>query len=617
MNASSSLTILMATVLLSSGCSRQKPEQADRIFLNGAVYTLDEQQPWAEAVAVRDGEIVFVGSDEDVADHSGDATVIVDLKARMLMPAFHDSHAHVLAGGLSLEGCNLNDERDLDAIRAMLRSCAEDGGGAGDWVIGSRWALAAFPNGSPPMQWLDEIFAGRPAYFVDSFAHSAWVSSRALQIPGIDKSTPDPPQGVIERDPVTGEPTGTLRDSAMELVAAHLPEPSNEELSAGLERGLEVASRFGITAYIEPGLATREVTVYRIAEDEGRLRARVLASLSPLGWGAGRIDDEDMALFARHDDFSGMLFRADSVKIYIDGVIETRTSHMLDPYDDGSNFKPFYAPSELNELYRRLDALQLQIHTHAIGDGAIRIALDAYEYARNENGPSDNRHHIAHLQLIDEGDIPRFAELDVAANFQGLWAYPDDYIDVATPIVGAERVSRFYPVASVLRAGGTIIGGSDWDVSSLNPLDAIETLVRRQNPYADGGPVLGTDEEIGLEAALRAYTSAPARIMRLENDSGSIEVGKRADLIVLDRNLFDIPATAINEAEVVLTLLDGKTIFQSPEFQGRSSLQVFQALRPVGLQQPRQRAIRQQSTAGLAASAVIGLIFGIDDALDR
>ena len=205
----------------------------------------------------------------------------------------------------------------------------------------------------------------------------------------------------------------------------------------------------------------------------------------------------------------------------------------------------------------------VQIHTHAIGDGAIRIALDAYEHAFLANGPNDNRHQIVHLQLIDRDDIPRFAELNVAANFQCLWCYPDVYIDLAVDIVGEERVEQFYPVRSIKSTGGMLVGGSDWDVSFLNPLDAIETAVRRQDPYEESGRILGQDQEIDLITALDMYTRNAAYIMRLEDETGSVEIGKRADLIVLDRNLFEIPLTEINEARVLLTIMDGKTVYSA------------------------------------------------------
>lgn len=556
--------VLLVTALV-AGCDTPAP--ADRVYLNGAIYTMNPAQPQASAIAVLDGAIVYVGDDETARRHTDRETRVIDLDGRMMLPGFHDTHAHVLAGGSSMSDCNLDDIRDGDRIRELLHEClATHRYGEDEWVIGARWALAAFPDGNPRREWLDEVFGERPAYFVDSFAHTAWVSSKALEIAGIDADTPNPPQGVIERDPETGEATGTLRDGAMELVAEHVPPATDDVLAEGLGRGLGEASRVGITAYIEPGLDERQARLYAAFDKEKKLTARVQGSLSPLSWHAGQAGDKLFALIEQSDAFTGDLFRAGSVKIYIDGVIETRTSHMLEPYDDGSNFAPFYERDVLYDLYTRLHAAGMQIHTHAIGDGAIRLALDAYEHARDAVGSLDNRHHIVHLQLIDADDIPRFDELGVAASFQGVWAYPDEYIDVAVPLVGRERVNRFYPVASVQRAGGLIVGGSDWDVSSLNPLDAIETLVRRQDPFAEGGRVLGENEIIDLDTALRAYTANAAHVMKLEDVSGSIAVGMRADLIVLDRDLYSIPAAGINEASVLLTLVDGREVFRDPAF---------------------------------------------------
>ena len=549
-------------VLLATACSNTSPTPADRVYVNGAVYTFDGQRRKVEAVAIRGNVIVFVGSSSSAERFIGEQTVVTDLQQRMLMPGFHDSHAHVLAAGLAKGGCNLEDERNQERIREALEACAARGDtGPDEWVIGSRWALAAFVDGRPSKAWLDEIFSGRLAYFVDSFSHSAWVNSRALQIAGIDRNTPDPEHGVIERDKRTGEPVGVLRDAAMNLVARHLPEPSRDELAAALKVGLDEVRRFGITAYTEPGLSEPYLMAYHEADKAGKLTARVLASLSPIAWDSGRFGDEIYELVAKRGTYRGKYLNVDSVKVYIDGVIETRTSFMLQPYTGGGNFPPYYTAGELAVLFQKLDAMGLQIHVHAIGDAAIRSALDAYEHALKVNGPNDNRHQIVHLQLIDEADIPRFGELGVAADFQGLWCYPDDYVDFAVAWVGADRVNRFYPVASVARSGALVIGGSDWDVSSLNPLDAIETVVTRRNPFTNVGPQLGSGENVDLQTALEMYTRNSARVMRLDALTGSIEVGKRADLIVLDRDLFRIPVREVNEARVLQTLFDGVEVY--------------------------------------------------------
>ncbi len=547
-------------------CNSKTDTGADRVFVNGGIYTVDQKRSWAEAIAITDGEIVFVGSNNDAGVFIGANTEVTDLNSKMLMPGFHDAHAHVRYGGLSETECNLQDELDIDAIRELLIECRDQYDyGPDDWVLGGQWPLAAFPDGNPSKDMLDEVFGNRPTFFGDSFGHNAWVSSRALEIAGIDANTPDPEQGVIVRDPDTGEPTGTLRDAAMELVDEHILWASAAERYDGLIAGLRRVNEYGITAYIEPGSSEEGLLPYIQAARRGELTARVLASLSPIGALPDKFGPEIFELLAKRDQFRGTFLNVDSVKVYIDGVIETRTSYMLEPYLDGSNFSPFYQADELGELYQKFDRMGLQIHTHAIGDAAIRTALDAYEYALLENGANDNRHQIVHLQLINEQDIPRFAELNVAANFQCVWCYPDIYIDYAVDIVGEERVQQFYPVASLHKTGALVVGGSDWTVSSLNPLDAIETAVRRQNPFEDSGPVLGENEEIDLTAALDMYTRNAAHVMRLEDKTGSIEVGKRADLIVLDRSLFDIPVTEINEARVLLTMMDGKTVYDAAE----------------------------------------------------
>ncbi|MFQ5547447.1 MAG: amidohydrolase [Woeseia sp.] len=549
-----------------SGCEGPADSGADRVFVNAAVYTVDDDRSWAEAVAVTDGEIVFVGSTDDAAAFIGDGSAVTDLDGKMLMPGFHDAHAHVRFGGLSESECDLQYAADIGRIRELLIECREAYDyQADEWVLGGGWSLAAFPDADPSKDMLDEVFGSRPVLFGDAFGHNVWVSSRALEIAGIDSSTPDPPQGVIVRDPETGEPTGTLRDSAMGLVGQYVPDATAEQRYQGLMAGLRRARQFGITAYIEPGSNEDGIAPYVRADRRGDLTARVLVSLSPIGALSGKFGPEIFELLAKRDEFRGTYLSPDSVKVYIDGVIETRTSYMLEPYLNGENFPPYYQQDALNELYRKLDETGVQIHTHAIGDAAIRSALDAYEHALLQNGPSDNRHQIVHLQLIDAQDIPRFAELNVAADFQCLWCYPDVYIPYAAGVVGDERVQRFYPVRSVLDSGGLVVGGSDWNVSSLNPLDAIETAITRQNPFENAGSVLGKNQQIDLKAALDMYTRNAAHVMRLDDRTGTIEVGKRADLIVLDRNLFEIPVYEINEARVLMTMMDGRTVHSSAE----------------------------------------------------
>ena len=551
-------------VMFFVGCDQAPTKGVDRIFLNGGVYLADTEHSWAEAVGIDNGEIVFVGGSADAQSLIGSNTEVTDLAGKMLMPGFHDGHAHVSYGGRMGLGCFITSRSSLEETRQQLNDCATANNYAPDeWVTGGGWELYAFGDQGPTSGMLDEVFPGNPVVLYDAFGHNAWVSSRALELAGITSKTPDPPQGVIVRDPETGEPTGTLRDAAMSMVDHAIEQVSDGKRYEGLLRGLEEVNRYGITAFIEPGASERKARLYKKAEENGALTARVILSLSPIDELPDSVGPELFDLLAKRDQFRGSYINPDSVKIYIDGVIETQTSTMIEAYSDGTNAAPFYEQGQLNLLYEQLDHMGLQIHTHAIGDGAIRIALDAYEHALFENGPNENGHQIVHLQLIDPTDQPRFGELNVAANFQCLWCYPDPYIYLAEDFVGKERVQQFYPVKSLQDAGALLVGGSDWDVTSLNPLEAIETAVRRQDPYIDSGPVLGENEEVDLVTALDMYTRNAAKVMRLETKTGTIAVGKRADLVVLDRNLFSIPATEISEAQVLLTLMDGKEVYRA------------------------------------------------------
>jgi predicted amidohydrolase YtcJ len=558
------LTGLVAVCACAPTGRDETARRADRVFKNGAVYTVDPQRSWARAVAISEGEILYVGDDAGAEAYVGPETLVTDLDGKMVLPGFHDSHAHLSAGGFLELNCNLTGLDERDAIRARLRECAKSpGAGSERWILGGGWELLAFPSGRADKGLLDEVSPDRPVYLVSIDGHSGWVNSAALRLAGITRETEDPPQGIIERHPGTGEPIGTLRDAAMKLAESVIPEASLEVRKSWVGAGIDLAHRFGITSLIEPGADEKDLEPYPAMSHEGTLDLRVLASISPRSWYAGALDESVYGLIAKREQFRGPNLNVDSVKVYVDGVIETRTATLIEPYigrgyDRG---EPFHTQELLDEYVRRFDREGLQVHVHAIGDGAVRMALDAFEAARKANGETDNRHHIVHLQLIHPDDSPRFAQLDVTATFQALWAWPEPWVtELALPLVGEERVAYMYPIGAVHRASGRIAGGSDWWVSSLNPLEAIETAVIRQDPDAADGPVLNEEERVDLATMLDAYTIHGAWLMRQEERAGSIEIGKRADLIVLDRNLFEIPPTEINEAKVLLTLFDGREV---------------------------------------------------------
>ncbi len=573
MKRSTGLFHFVVLAFLLAGC--EQPNQGDaaeipahHVFLNGGVYTVNAEQPWADAVAVRGDEIIYVGPKTGAEALIGPDTQVHDLTGRMLLPGFHDSHVHLHDGATLKFGCNLTDLTTIDGIIAKLNECAaEPGVGDQRWILDGNWYREPFPGGVPNKALLDEIFPDRPVALWGADGHSLWVNSKALLLAEIDDDTEDPPLGEIVRDPDTGKATGVLNEYAMEIVNDIVPQLSLDESVAVLRTGMKLAHEVGITSIIEPGMAHDMIQPYVELSRSGDLTLRTIVSMSPIGFTPGAFGPEVFDLIARREQYRGPNLNPDSIKFYMDGVLENGTALLLDPYIDEEfdRSEQYYSQESLNDYFTRIDREGLQIHVHAIGDLATRMALDAFEAAHAANGDTDNRHQIVHLQLIHPDDIPRFGELNIGATFQALWAYPDYWImELNLPEVGPERVQRMYPIASLQRTGGRIVGGSDWYVSSLNPLDAIEVAVRRQNPDAEDGDILNADERVDLATMIAAYTINGAYIHNQDDLVGSIEVGKKADLILLDRNLFDLPAQQINEAKVLMTLFDGAVVYQQP-----------------------------------------------------
>jgi predicted amidohydrolase YtcJ len=398
----------------------------------------------------------------------------------------------------------------------------------------------------------------------------------ALELAGLDANTPDPDLGIIERDP-DGTPSGTLRESAQRLVASLVPQPTAAERMTGLLRGVEVLNGFGVTSIIEARASAEDLELYHRAEAAGDLDVRVVASRSlDRDDVEGQIRDIEAAEPNDADsatDASAALVHSRAVKIFLDGVLEGETAALLEPYLTSTpttrntpRGRLSMEPAVLERIVTALDAAGVQVHVHAIGDWAVKTALDAFSAARRANGPSDSRHHIAHLQLVDPADYERFAALGVAANFQAVWAFPDDYIvNINLPQVGPERVARMYPIGSLARAGARIVAGSDWNVTTANPLLAIEVAVTRQDPSGRRTDVLNATEAVDLETMLRAYTVNGAWLMHQEHETGMLAPGFAADFVMLERNLFEIPASEIGEVKVLATYLAGRAVFDAAE----------------------------------------------------
>lgn len=543
----SSIVAASAMLLLSSTAF------ADTIILRGArVLTMDDSKPEASAIALVDGKIAAVGSAADVEPFLKGATVYDLPESALVMPGFQDSHNHLIWSAAQAEDISLTDVSDEAGLRAaiepVMAALPKDA-----WLRGGGWSVAVYKDPSAAV--LDKVTGDRPAYFDDVDGHSGWANSAAMKAAGIDASTKDPEGGRIDRD-AQGNPTGMLRENAMALVSDLLPDYPDSQVDTGLEKAQSEAISYGVTAIIDPSVEEWMLKGYQRADAAEKLKLHVEAAVN--------VDAEEGVAGVKRtldlkNQYTGPHLEVTSIKLFVDGVIETGTAALLEAYV-GSNSAgdPLFTQAQIDEIAIAGDKANLQLHAHAIGDRAARIALNAYEAAQKANGVRDSRHQITHLELVDPGDVGRFKTLGVIANIQALWAYPDTYIvDLTQPKIGPERSEWLYPFGALKQAGATIAGSSDWSVSSMNPLEAIQTGVTRQDIADPNGAVLTPQHKLDIMDMLRAYTVNGAYAAFDEAESGTLTAGKRADVVVLDKDLTKIPPTEITSAKVLLTLIDG------------------------------------------------------------
>jgi predicted amidohydrolase YtcJ len=498
---------------------------------------------------------------------------VVPLGGRLLLPSFQDAHVHPVQAGLAQQGVVLNE---LDAVPDYLAAVGSWARAHPEraWVTGEGWSMSAFPGGLAEAGLLDQVVPERPVAIESRDGHSLWVNSVALSAAGIATNTPDPVRGRIERYS-DGQALGTLQEQAMHVVQRLIPPPTPDELERGLRWAQDVLHRLGITGWHDANVTPEREAAYLALVGRGQLTARVAVSLL---WDTDRGLEQVPDLLRRRETvrlLGHRRVRAVSVKLFADGVVESRTAALLDPYLDPQGLPTtergasLFPPRVLRDVCVALDAERFAIHAHAIGDRAVREVLDAIAAARGTNGPRDARHHIAHLQLVHPGDMPRFRALGVIANCQPFWAFEDDYVrELSRPLLGTQRTNRQYPFASLIRSGAALAFGSDWSVTTPDPLKLIEVATRRVDPERRDQTPLGPGERITPEAALRAATRGAAHVNWTDDESGTIEVGKAADLVLLDRDPLGIDAGPFGDARVLLTLVDGRAVWVSPELGG-------------------------------------------------
>jgi predicted amidohydrolase YtcJ len=538
-----------------------KASQADRIFVNGRVWTGEPRRAPAAALAVRGTRILDVGSNGDIRRHAAKGTDVVDLRGRLVVPGFIDAHLHLLGGSLSLEELRLDDAFTFGAVTGLVRSWAAAHPDA-RWVTGEGWAYAAFPGGLPTRAQLDAIVADRPAWLVSYDGHTGWANSAALRLANVTRVTPDPPGGAVVRDG-KGEPAGVLKETAMDLVARLVPKLLPHEKERALRNGIAQAAAWGLTSVHQAGADAEELEILSAAlEAAPRLRVYVALDMER---------DPTPETLARQEAlrrrFSGDRLRVGAVKGFVDGVVEAKTAAMFEPYPGGGTGIPNWTQEELDRAVAAYDGAGWQVMLHAIGDRGIDMALTAFEHAARANGTTGRRHRVEHVEVPRTADLPRFKTDGVVASTQAMFPYPNpNHLGVYVPTLGPERARRALAFKAIDDAGAVQAFGSDWPVFTAEAVRGIACAVTRTT--VEGTPPGGWEpsQRLTVEAALRHFTRDAAFAEHAEEEKGTLAVGKLADFAVLSQDLLAIPPERIKDTKVLLTVLGGQDTWRAKEF---------------------------------------------------
>lgn len=562
------LLVFVLAILI--GCRSIKHEPADLILKNGYIYTVDGRSSIAESVAIKKGKIAFVGNNIDANKFIGSNTQIIDLDGQLMLPGFMDAHCHSISSYRYFNELNIYGLKTYKEVQDVIKKYIVEHPEA-KYIKGRGWSDTSFPGNGPDKKMIDEIVDHIPVSFSSDGGHAVWVNSKTLDLAGINAHTANTVGGVVERYPGTNEPNGTLRENAASLVSFVFPSYTIENLMSGLIQYQKMANAFGITnihdAYLDAG--SDETEAFRTLENNHRLNIRVRASLyiDPQ-----QSTEQIQLLLDERKKNTNALFQTNSAKIFMDGVIEGGTAFLKEPYKtQPDNYgKLLWNLDSLKKMCIALEKEHFQIHVHSIGDAATAVTLDAFEAAAIHNGMRDRRNSITHLQLLDKSDFKRFNKLNVIAITQPYWFIKDDYYyNIQIPYLGQERADKEYPMKSFYEAGVIVASSSDFPVTiPCNPLNAIQYgITRNKSTNNDPKETLWPEESVTLEQMIRSFTINAAYANFMEKETGSIEVGKSADLIILNKNLFKISPLEINTAKVLTTYFQGKVVYQNEEIR--------------------------------------------------
>lgn len=565
--------VAIAALTLSAAAPALAGKSApDLILTNGKVYTGDDASPWAEAVAVKGGRIVEVGAADKVMALKGKKTDVIDLEGRMAMAGISDAHSHPLDGAMKkLFQCNFPFSSGPDEIAAAISACVARWGD-GEWIVGGQWDSNFFVNNKfdSPRKWLDKVSGDKAVVLIDDSGHNVWANSLALELTGITAETPDPEGGRYRREADGVTPNGVIEEAAAKAIRLRLPEASLEDTIAGVHEMGRMLNSFGITGVKIARAPEDHLAALKAVDKKDGLTLHVTASLeTPYGPRAELLDIADLK--RRRAEYASKNLNTNAVKIFLDGVpTASRTACMLDPYVPDEKFGADYhgeihlKPEMLATDVTALDKEGFVIKIHTAGDGSVRAALDAIEKARKANGDSGERPELAHAGYVAESDIPRFAALNVSPDFSPYIWSPSPIIDSVVEAVGP-RGEHYWPTRDLIDAGAVIIAGSDWPsaVETPNPWPGIETLVTRRSVDGSHEGVLWPEEAVSLAEAIRIFTHNSAGALGFDNVTGVLAPGADADIIVLDRNIFDVPAGDVGETNVLLTLFEGEPVYAS------------------------------------------------------